>query len=131
MRSATVTTTLPAAAGDVFDYLSRVENLPDWATEFARELIEVDGHHKVRNGLGEFYVRIDADRSSGVIDMHAGPTLDQTAVFPTRVIALAPDVTAFTFTMFQQPGMPDTLFEAQHASLEREFAHIRSRFARE
>jgi len=84
----------------VFDYLSRVENLPDWAIEFARDLIEVDGHHKVRNGLGEFYVRIDADPRSGVIDMHAGPTLDQTAVFPTRVVALTPDTTAYTFTMF-------------------------------
>jgi hypothetical protein len=84
----------------------------------------------VRNGLGEFYVRIDADPSSGVIDMHAGPTLDQTAVFPTRVVELTPDTTAYTFTMFQQPGMPDSLFEAQRASLEREFAHIRSHFAR-
>jgi uncharacterized protein YndB with AHSA1/START domain len=129
MRSATVTTTLPVPADDVFDYLSRAENLPDWATEFARELIEVDGHHKVRNGLGEFYVRIDADRASGVIDMHAGPTLEHTAVFPTRVIALTPELTAYTFTMFQQPGMPDSLFEAQHASLQREFAHIDSRFA--
>jgi hypothetical protein len=131
MRSATVTTTLHAPAGEVFDYLSRVENLPDWATEFARDLIEVDGHHKVRNGLGEFYVHIDADPASGVIDMHAGPTLEQTAVFPTRVIALTPEVTAYAFTMFQQPGMPDSLFEAQHASLQREFAHIRSRFARQ
>jgi hypothetical protein len=131
MRSATVTTTLHAPAGEVFDYRSRVENLPDWATEFARDLIEVDGRHKVRNGLGEFYVHIDADPTSGVIDMHAGPTPEQTAVFPTRVIALTPDVTAYTFTMFQQPGMPDSLFEAQHASLQREFAHIRSRFARQ
>ena len=76
-------------------------------------------------------MRIDADPSSGVSDMRAGPTRDQTAIFPPRVTAFPPDVTAFTFTMFQQPGMPDTLFEAQHASLEREFAHIRSRFARE
>ena len=62
--------------------------------------------------------------------MHAGPTLDQTAVFPTRVVELTPDTAAYTFTMFQQPGMPDSLFEAQRASLEREFDHIRSHFAR-
>ena len=129
MRSATVTTTLPAPAGEVFDYLSRVENLPDWATEFARDLIEVDGHHKVRNGLGEFYVRIDADPASGVIDMHAGPTLEQTAVFPTRVMH-SPRTHRLHVHHVQQPGMPDTLFEAQHASLQREFAHIRAHFAR-
>ncbi len=128
MRSATVTTTLPAPAPEVFEYLSRIENLPGWATEFARELIEVDGHHKVRNGLGEFFFRIDADPASGVIDMHAGPTLDEMAVFPTRVVSLGADTAAYTFTMFQQPGMPDTLFDAQCASLKREFAHIRSHF---
>ena len=83
----------------------------------------------MRNGLGEFFVRIDADPSSGVIDMHAGPTLAQLAIFPTRVIALSDEASAFTFTMFQQPGMPDALFDGQHASLQREFEHIRARFA--
>ena len=33
MRSETVTTVLDAPAKDVFDYLSRIENLPEWATE--------------------------------------------------------------------------------------------------
>jgi hypothetical protein len=67
-----------------------------------------------------------SDPASGVIDMHARATLERTAIFPTRVIALTPDITAYSFTMFQQPGMPDSLSEAQHASLEREFEHIRS-----
>jgi hypothetical protein len=30
--------------------------------------------------------------------------------------------------MFQAPGMPDELFEAQYASLRREFANIRRAF---
>jgi hypothetical protein len=131
VKSLTVTATLSASSREVFDYLASVENLPDWATEFARELIEVDGHHKVRNGLGEFYVSITADPTTGVIDIHAGPSRDQMAIFPTRVMALTPDTTAYTFTMFQQPGMPDELFDAQHASLTREFEHIRSRFTRQ
>ena len=39
--------------------------------------------------------------------MFAGPTKDAMAVFPTRAVAL-----------------PKELFEAQHASLRREFANI-------
>jgi hypothetical protein len=31
--------------------------------------------------------------------------------------------------MFQQPGVPDELFEAQRASLVRELENVRSRFA--
>ena len=38
MRNATVTAVLPAPRDEVFDYLADVENLPEWATEFARQL---------------------------------------------------------------------------------------------
>jgi hypothetical protein len=124
MRSRTVTTVLDADPGTVFDYLSDIETLPEWATEFARELRRVGDDYKVVNGLGEFFFAIEADPASGVIDMFAGPTKDTMAVFPTRAVALPDGRTAYSFTMFQTPGMPDELFDAQHASLQREFANI-------
>ncbi len=124
MRTATVTTILSAPREAVFDYLSDVEHLPEWATEFARELRREGDDYKVRNGLGEFYFTIRADRATGVIDMYAGPTKDAMALFPSRAVALPDGRTAFTFTMFQGPEMPDELFEAQHRSLQREFANI-------
>ena len=114
---------------DVFDFLSRVESMPVWATEFARELKWEDGRAKVVNGLGEFWIRIDADPNTGVIDMRSGPEPDDLALFPTRVVALPGDRSAFTFTMFQPPEMPDELFESQHASLVRELAGLKARFA--
>ena len=128
MRSETVTTVLDAPANDVYEYLSNVENLPEWANEFARELKWRDGEAIVSNGLGEFVFRIEADPETGVIDMLAGPTPDEFALFPTRVVELTEEKTAFTFTMFQPPGMPNELFESQHASLQREFENIRARF---
>lgn len=128
MRSETVTTVLDAPTKDVFDYLSRIDNLPDWANQFARELRWEDGEAIVRNGLGEFVFRIEADPRTGVIDMFAGPQPDELALFPTRVVALPGGRTAFSFTMFQQAEMPDELFESQHASLQREFENIRARF---
>jgi hypothetical protein len=124
MRSATVTTVLEAPRERVFDYMADIEHLPEWATEFAREMRREGDDYKVVNGLGEFYFSIEADRDSGVIDMFAGPTKDELAVFPTRAVALPDGRTAYSFTMFQGPGMPDELFEAQHASLQREFANI-------
>ena len=128
MRNETVTAVLPAPANEVFNYLADIENLPEWATEFARRL-ERDGPDcKVVNGLGEFLFEIRADPATGVIDMYAGPTKDRMAIFPTRVVGLPDGTSAFTFTMFQAPDMPDELFESQHASLRREFDHIRRRF---
>jgi hypothetical protein len=124
-----VTTVLDADARTVFDWMADIENLPAWATEFARELRQEDGRHKVVNGLGEFFFAIRADPGTGVIDMFAGPTEDEMAVFPTRAVPLPDGRCAYTFTMFQGPGMPDELFEAQHASLERELANVERVFA--
>ena len=129
MRSRTVTAVFPAPRADVFAFLADVDNLPRWATEFARELRYENGEAKVVNNLGEFHFRIEADAATGVIDMYAGPTNEDMAIFPTRVIELPGDTSAYSFTMFQGPGMPDDLFESQHASLEREFDNIRQVFA--
>ena len=129
MINRTVTAVLDAPRDEVFDYLSRLENLPEWATDFAQELKYEDGTAKVVNGLGEFYFRIDADVKTGVIDMYAGPSEQELALFPTRVVALGDSKSAYSFTMFKAPGMPDELFESQYESLRREFDNIRARFA--
>ena len=129
MRSETVTTILGATRRAVFEYMSDIEKLPEWATEFARELKHDGEDYKVVNGLGEFYFEIRADAQTGVIDMFAGPAKDQMAIFPTRVIALPDGRTAFSFTMFQGPDMPDELFESQHQSLKHEFTNIEAAFA--
>ena len=125
MEQRTVTALLDAPRERVFEYVSRIENLPRWATEFARELKFENGKAKVVNGLGEFYFSIQADRDTGVIDMFAGPTEDELSLFPTRVVALPGGRSAYTFTMFQGPDMPDELFESQYASLLREFENLR------
>jgi len=128
MRHHTVTTTLAAPPDDVFAYLADVKTLPEWATEFARELRLVDGRYKVVNGLGEFFFEIRADAESGVIDMLAGPDEDALICFPTRVVATPAGGSAYTFTMFQAPGQSDEQFEDQHASLLREFENLKRRF---
>jgi hypothetical protein len=125
----TVTAVLDAPKEEVFDYLSKVENLPKWATEFARELTYEGGMAKVVNGRGEFYFAIDADAATGVIDMYAGPTPGELGLFPARVVGLPGNASVFSFTMFQLPGMPDELFESQYESLLREFENIRKEFA--
>jgi hypothetical protein len=129
MRSRTVTTVIPAPKREVFAYMSEIKNLPEWATEFARELRRDADGYTVVNNLGEFRFEIRADEQTGVIDMLSGPTVEQMAVFPTRVVELADECTAYSFTMFQGPGMPDELFEGQYESLKREFANIEARFA--
>jgi hypothetical protein len=129
MRSETVTAVLAAPRKEVFAYLAEIENLPKWATEFARELKRENGDYKVVNNLGEFYFEIRADEGTGVIDMLAGPTKEELALFPTRAVELPGGRTAYTFTMFQGPAMPAELFESQYESLKREFENIIATFS--
>jgi hypothetical protein len=129
MNSRTVTTVLDAPRGEVFAYMASIENLPEWATEFARELRRDADGYTVINNLGEFRFEIAADEETGVIDMLSGPNAEEMAIFPTRAVSLPDGRTAYTFTMFQAPGMPDELFESQYQSLRREFANIEARFS--
>ena len=69
-----MTTIVLAPRETVFEYMSDIDKLPEWATEFARELKREGADYKVVNGLGEFYFEIKADSATGVIDMFAGPT---------------------------------------------------------
>jgi hypothetical protein len=128
MINRTVTAVLDAPKETVFAYLADVENLPEWATEFAHELRWEHGEAKVVNALGELVVRVVADARTGVIDMYAGPSVEELAFFPTRVVSLPGGRSAYSFTMFKARDMSDELFESQCESLRREFDNIRARF---
>jgi len=130
MRTRTATCVVNAGAEELFGYLSRIENLPDWATEFARELHWDDAGPWVVNGLGEFRVRYDIDAEHGLIDIYAGPAGGDMALFPSRVVALSDGPSAYTFTMFETPGGSAELFDAQYDSLVRELGNVGRRFLR-
>jgi hypothetical protein len=128
MNHHTATTTFAASRDEVFAYLADIEKLPEWATEFARELKLVDGRYKVVNGLGEFFFELRPDAATGVIDMLAGPDESHLLCFPARVVATPTGGSALTFTMFQAPGQPDDQFATQNASLLRELDNLERRF---
>jgi hypothetical protein len=129
MNSRTAVIVLPIPRERVFRYLASIQNLPRWATEFCRELKQVDGKHKVVTcpalGKQELFFQICADEKTGVIDMLAGPTDDRMAVFPSRVLELADGSSAFIFTMFQASETDDEQFAMQYRSLQKEFENIR------
>jgi hypothetical protein len=131
MNSKTVTLILNAPKSEVFTFISNIENLPKWATEFCKELKKVGDKYKVIScnpDAGELFFSIRSDRATGVVDMFAGPTAEQMSIFPTRVVELSDKTSVYIFTMFQMPGMSDELFNAQYNSLTKEFGNIRKRF---
>lgn len=125
MNTSTKTTVFDAPRSRVFAYLSDVENLPDWATGFCKELRKENGDYVVVTPDGPLLFRIDHDERTGVIDMVAGPTWDQTVTWPARLASLPDDKTLLTFTAIQTPDLDDDAFAGQCAELENEFELIR------
>lgn len=127
MKSSTHTLSINASKDRTFDFLSRIENLPKWATLFCRRLDrDAQGRDKVITPQGEMFFQIRSDADTGVIDMYGGPSEDRMAHWPTRVIPLGSDSSLFIFTALQYPGISDSEFAAQCEGLNREFPHIRS-----
>jgi hypothetical protein len=129
VNNRTVTIIVAEAKDSVFDFLSNIENLPAWATEFCEELKRDGGHYKVVTSAGELFFRIESDRKTGVVDMFAGPALDQMGIFPCRVIAMPGGASAISFTFFQPPDMPDEVYERQYKSLLIEMDGLKKRFS--
>ncbi len=125
MNSYTKTQVFAANKETVFAFLSDIQNLTKWATGFAKELKEVDGEYKVVTPQGEICFQMESDEKTGVIDMYGGPTKDQMAYFPSRVIALPDGNSAYQFTNFQWPSIPDEMFATQNETLTEEFENIR------
>lgn len=128
MNSKTASLVLHAPKENVFSYLSKIENLPKWATVFCKELKVVDGKHKVVTPAGEMFFEIHSDEKTGVIDMFAGTNERQMGVFPARVLDLTGGASIVLFTMFQTSGMSDNQFNAQYESLLAEFENIKKEF---
>ena len=129
MNNRTVTIIVSAAKDAVLDFLSNIENLPAWATEFCEKLKKDGRHYKVVTSAGELFFKIESDRKTGVVDMFAGPTLEQMGIFPCRVISMPDGASAISFTFFQPPDMPDEIYERQYKSLLVEMDGLRKRFS--
>jgi len=129
MKTSTKTVHLNAAPDHVFGYLSKVENLPKWATNYCTEVKREGADYKLLTQNGEMFMRIDSDATTGVVDMVGGPHKDQMAPWPARVAALPDGSSLFVFTCLQMPGVSDEEFAQQCTSLDEEFEGLQKLFA--
>jgi len=125
MLTRTHTLQLAAPKDRAFAFLAAIDNLPEWATGFCRQLKLVEGKHKVVTPEGEIFFRIEADPASGLIDMYGGPSEDRMAHWPARIVATPEGGSLLIFTAFQYPGVSEEKFAAQFTALAHEFELVR------
>jgi hypothetical protein len=126
MNTNTHTLALAASKDAAFAFLSKIENLPKWATRFCKELKkDAEGRDKIVTPQGEMFFRIEADAATGVIDMYGGPAQGEEAYWPARIVERPGNGSLFIFTAMQYPGVADADFAAQCEGLKAEFEHIK------
>lgn len=127
MNIRTVNLTLPVPVAPVFSFFARIENLPQWATEFC-ERVWLDGSTwKLATSQGEMTGNFRCHAESGVVDQFIGPSVEQQGLFPIRVFSLG-QMSVVQFTFIQPPGLPDAVYERQYASLLTEMRGVGRRF---
>lgn len=129
MKSVTESCVLSKPADMVFDFLSNFDNMPKWSTQFVKSIMIIDGKKKAMTPLGEVFVRIIADKKTGVIDIFAGPTESQMNPAFMRVVSFSNNTCGVTFTFFQWPETTDQMWQMFCDWIKIEVGNIKKLFS--
>ena len=126
MRTHTATIEIQAPPARAFAFLADAERLPVWAIGFAKAIAprrrRLGRHPRQRRAPAAARRR---DPATGVVDFVSLPAPGVEAPAHSRVVAHG-DGSLYTFCMHQGPDMPDALFDAQAAELERELTVLKA-----
>ena len=127
MKSRTLTLNVAAGRDTVFAFLSRIENLPQWASESLGEVEREAFGWRAATPLGDRHLALCADERTGVIDLLLGEKSDEMTLHPLRVIS-QPHGALVTMTLVQAPDEPEEWFERAQASWLADFRRLKERF---
>jgi hypothetical protein len=126
MRTHTTSIEITAAAADTFAFVADGSKLPIWAIGFAKAIQpDGDGWRVTLASGDQLPLRIDSDPATGVVDYVMLPAPGVEAAAHTRVMAHG-DASLYAFSMHQTPDIPDDVFDAQAAELERELTVLKA-----
>ncbi len=128
MNSVTETCVVYAPKTIVFQFLSKVENLPKWATQFVKKIMVVNGRQKILTPFGEVFLRLEINEKAGVIDICAGPTEETMTAAFMRVIPFSANSTGVTFTFFQYDTTDDETWKIFCEWIKIEVGNIKKHF---
>lgn len=129
MRSQTRAGTIAAAPNEVYDYISRPENLPSWAPAFARSVRPEGDYWIATRPDGELAFKLRLNRDFGVVDflVRVAPDVYRLSA-PTRVVAHGSTHAEYLFTLFAMPAETNADFERRAAAIDDELATLARRF---
>lgn len=125
MTAHTTTAHYRVSPEKLFGFVSTIENLPKWATDYCKRIWKDGSDYKIETPMGEMFQRFDLDPKRGTIDMYGGPSKDAMWCWPARVTSDNMGGSVLVFTCIQMPAQSDAEFQGQCATLKEEFENIR------
>ncbi len=110
---------VPVAVGRsaVYEFASRMENLPRWASGLSSGIRRRGDHWIAQSPMGEVQVRMASSNPFGVLD-HDVTLPDGTTVHNAFRVTPAGEGSLLTFTVLRMPGTSKEAFD-------RDVAHVR------
>ncbi|HJT10701.1 MAG TPA: SRPBCC family protein [Candidatus Nitrosotalea sp.] len=129
LDSVTETCVVPVSKDKVFQFLSNVENLPKWSTQFVKKLTVVNGKQKAVTPIGEVFLRYETNPIAGLIDIYAG--VDEQLMTPAylRIIPFSDNSTGVMFTFFKWDGTDDATWQIFCKWIKIEVGNIKKYFS--
>jgi uncharacterized protein YndB with AHSA1/START domain len=124
MRSDTQSVTIAVAPEQVLTFVADGANLPRWAVGFAKSVRPDGAGWIVRTAQGEVQTAIAADERTGTVDFRMEPAPGVVATAYARVMPNGGGA-EFVFTQFQQPGVPDDVFDQLAAAVGHELVALK------
>jgi hypothetical protein len=109
----TVSLTLNSAREEVYNFLANIENVPHWSPRTCESLRILRGRWYALTNRGELVMHLEADDSSGTIELLAGPVPGNLTPLPIRVTALGPNTTLVQMTFIQAAEQSDERYEQE------------------
>lgn len=110
---------------EVYEFASRPENLPLWASGLARSFEQVEGRWFAESPEGRVEVRFALRNGFGILDHHVVVGSGAEIYVPMRVIANGTGA-ELVFTLYRLPGMTDEKFASDRAWVERDLLALKA-----
>lgn len=126
MRTHTTSIQIHTPTDAAFAFVADATKLPVWAIGFAKAIEAAGDGWLVTLASGDqMPLRIDSDPATGVVDYVMRPAAGIEAPAHARVMPSG-DGTLYALSMHQTADMPDEVFDAQIAELERELTVLKA-----
>jgi steroid delta-isomerase-like uncharacterized protein len=104
---------------EVYDFASKPENVPKWATGLGGSIRRVDGEWVADAPMGRIKIRIAKRNALGVLDHDVEMESGATVLNPMRVVPKGRG-SEVVFTLFRQPDMTDEKFSKDAQWVEKD-----------